>query len=114
MLPTRLSFITCNLWLTERWPARAPALERLLALFTPDVLCVQELQRPTQEFLDSVLAGHGRVRDPLPGWTTEGNIYWSSGIFDEIDHGAEDVGHLESERRLFWATWSSVPSTTTS
>ena len=52
MLPTRLSFITCNLWLTERWPARAPALERLLELFTPDVLCVQELQRPTQEFLD--------------------------------------------------------------
>ena len=103
MLPTRLSFITCNLWLTERWPARAPALERLLALFTPDVLCVQELQRPTQEFLDSVLAGHARVRDPLPGWTTEGNIYWSRAIFDGIEHGAEDVGHLESERRLFWA-----------
>ena len=51
MIPTRLSFITYNLWLTERWPARAPALERFLALFTPDVLCVQKLQRPTQEFL---------------------------------------------------------------
>ena len=58
MVPSRLSFITCNLWLTERWPARAPALEKFLALFTPDVLCVQELQRPTQEFLDRLLSEH--------------------------------------------------------
>lgn len=103
MIPARLSFITYNIWLTERWPARAPALERFLALFNPDVLCVQELQRTTQEFLDRILGGHDRVRDSLPGWTSEGNIYWSQAIFEEIEHGAEEVGHVEPERRLFWA-----------
>jgi endonuclease/exonuclease/phosphatase family metal-dependent hydrolase len=103
MVPCRLSFITYNLWLTERWPARAPAVEGFLALFTPDVLCVQELQHPTQEFLDSVLKEHDRVYDPFPGWTTEGNIYWSKAVFEKIEHGAEEVGHVEPERRLFWA-----------
>jgi endonuclease/exonuclease/phosphatase family metal-dependent hydrolase len=103
MIPTRLSILTCNIWLTERWPARAPALERLLKLFTPDVFCVQELQRPTQEFLDRILAGYARVHDPLPGWTNEGNIYWNDAIFEKLEHGAEEVGHVEPERRLFWA-----------
>jgi endonuclease/exonuclease/phosphatase family metal-dependent hydrolase len=103
MVPFRLSFITYNLWLTERWPARAPALERFLRLFTPDVLCVQELQGPTQDFLDGVLREHGRVRDAFSGWTNESNIYWSGDIFEEVEHGAEEVGHLEPERRMFWA-----------
>jgi mRNA deadenylase 3'-5' endonuclease subunit Ccr4 len=67
MFPTRLSIVTCTIWQTERWPARAPALEKFLTLFTPDVLCVQELQRPTQEFLDRVLAGYARVHDSFPG-----------------------------------------------
>ena len=103
MIPPRLSFMTCNLWLTERWPARAPALARLLDLFMPDVLCVQELQRATREFLDAQLHDHRRVDDPFPGWTNEGNIYWNRAIFERIEHGAEDVGHQEPERRLFWA-----------
>jgi len=103
LIPTRLSIITCNIWLTERWPARAPALERFLTLFTPDVLCVQELQRPTQEFLDRVLRGYGRVHDPLPGWTNESNIYWNESVLGEVEHGAEEVGHVEPERRMFWA-----------
>jgi len=103
MIPTRLSIITCNIWLTERWPARAPALERLLTLFTPDIFCVQELQRPTQEFLDRILSGYARVHDPLPGWTNESNIYWNAALLDEVEHGAEDVGHVEPERRMFWA-----------
>lgn len=103
MIPTRLSLITYNLWLTERWPARAPALEKFLTLFAPDVFCVQELQRPTQEFLDGVLTGHDRVRDPLPGWTNESNIYWRTALFECTEYGAEEVGHLEPERRMFWA-----------
>jgi endonuclease/exonuclease/phosphatase family metal-dependent hydrolase len=103
VVPTRLSFITYNLWLTERWPARAPALERFLSLFRPDVLCVQELQRPTQEFLDRVLSDHDRVRDSFGGWTSESNIYWRRDLFEEVEHGAEDVSQPERERRLFWA-----------
>jgi endonuclease/exonuclease/phosphatase family metal-dependent hydrolase len=103
MVPSRLSFITCNLWLTERWPARAPALERFLALFTPDVLCVQELQPSTREFLDRILNEHNRIHDPFPGWKNESNIYWSKAIFEKIEHGAEEVGQVEPERRMFWA-----------
>jgi hypothetical protein len=43
-----------------------------------------------------------RIRDELPGWSCEGNIYWHSGLFSEVEHGAEEIGMLESERRLFW------------
>jgi endonuclease/exonuclease/phosphatase family metal-dependent hydrolase len=110
MIPARLSFITYNIWLTERWPARAAALEHFLKLFTPDILCVQELQRPTQEFLDGLLKAHERVRDPFPGWTKESNIYWTDNIFQEIEHGAEEVGHLEPERRMFWVRLRLKPS----
>jgi endonuclease/exonuclease/phosphatase family metal-dependent hydrolase len=102
MVPTRLSLITYNLWLTERWPARAGALQRFLTLFAPDVLCVQELQRPTQEFVDAALQEHERVRDPFVGWTNESNIYWSKALFESVEHGAEDVGHPEPDRRMFW------------
>lgn len=110
MIPTRISLITYNLWLTHRWPARAPALERFLTLFTPDVLCVQELQRPTQEFLDRVLKEYDRVHDPFPGWTTESNIYWASTAFERVEQGAEEVGHFEPERRLFWVRLRVKPS----
>jgi len=110
MIPTRISLITYNLWLTQRWPARAPAFERFLTLFTPDVLCVQELQRPTQEFLDQILSGYARVHDPFPGWTTESNIYWASTAFERVEQGAEAVSHLEPERRLFWVRLRVKPS----
>lgn len=103
MVPTRLSFVTYNLWLTERWPERAPALEKFLKLFSPDVLCVQELQSATQQFIDGVLTEHDRVRDPFPGWASEGNIYWSKAIFERLEYGAEDIGQLEPQRRMFWA-----------
>ncbi len=103
MFPARLSIASYNIWVTERWPERAPALENFLRLFIPDILCLQELQRETQEFLDRTLPGHERVRDPLPGWTSEGNIYWNAALLDRVGHGAEDIGQPEKERRLFWA-----------
>ena len=102
MFPPRLSIITYNIWLEQRWPARAPALKKFLDLFAPDVFCVQELQAPTREFLDGVLREHDRVRDPFPGWMNESNIYWKSALFENAEHGAEAVGHLEPERRMFW------------
>jgi endonuclease/exonuclease/phosphatase family metal-dependent hydrolase len=49
------------------------------------------------------LAGYARVHDPLPGWTNEGNIYWNETILEKTEHGAEEVGHVEPERRMFWA-----------
>jgi endonuclease/exonuclease/phosphatase family metal-dependent hydrolase len=102
MLPIRLSFMTYNLWKTERWRARAPALEKFLALYAPDVLCVQELHRTTQKVLDKILREHDRVHDTFCGWTSESNIYWNTAFFKKVEHGAEEVGHLEPKRRMFW------------
>ena len=103
MIPPRISIVTYNLWMTERWPARAPALKNFLALFSPDILCLQELQAETQAFLDDLLKDHERVHDRLPGWTSEGNIYWKKTMFVGEAHGAEEIGQVEPERRLFWA-----------
>jgi endonuclease/exonuclease/phosphatase family metal-dependent hydrolase len=103
MFPIRLSFVTLNLWYTERWDARRPAVGAFLDQFRPDVLCVQELQPETRAFLDECLPGHRRVEDPFPGWANEGNVYWNDRLLVEVEHGAEDVGMLEPERRLFWA-----------
>jgi endonuclease/exonuclease/phosphatase family metal-dependent hydrolase len=101
--PIRLSFITYNLWNTERWEARRPALGEFVRVFRPDVLCVQELQPESRAFLDASLTGYDRVEDPFPGWTNEGNIYWNCRLLAEVEHGAEDVDIQEPERRLFWA-----------
>lgn len=103
MIPTRLSLVTYNIWLTQRWPARAAALGGFLKLFVPDIFCVQELQRPTQEFLDGALDRHDRVHDSFAGWTNESNIYWSKALFECAEYGAEEIGHIEPERRMFWA-----------
>jgi endonuclease/exonuclease/phosphatase family metal-dependent hydrolase len=106
--PIRLSFVTCNLWLTERWPARAPALQKFLSLFSPDVLALQELQPATRAFIDRVMPDHERIDDPFVGWTSEGNIYWRKGLLHRQDHGAEPVGHEEADRRLFWVRLSAA------
>jgi endonuclease/exonuclease/phosphatase family metal-dependent hydrolase len=103
MLPTRISFITYNIWNVERWSLREPALRKFLEIFGPDVLCLQELRRKSQQMIDQVLTGHERVRDRFVGWTSESNIYWRNTMFTEIEHGAEDVGIKEvGHRRLFW------------
>ena len=102
MHPLRLSIVTYNLWNTERWPERSQALNRFLDLFTPDILCIQELRDETRSFIDKVLPQHQRVDDDFPGWTCEGNIYWKSELLNEVEHGAEDIGMLEEHRRMFW------------
>lgn len=66
--PVRRSIVTYNLWGTERWPERAPALHEFCARCGPDVLCVQELTETTQTFLDEELPTHARVHDPGEGW----------------------------------------------
>lgn len=103
MAPIRLSIVSCNLWMTQRWAERAPAVEKFLELFRPDVFCVQELTPETQAFLDGVLKDHERVHDALAGWTVESNIWWNASLLERVEHGAEDLGQPEAERRLFWA-----------
>ena len=102
MFPVRVNVVTYNLWNTERWPARGPALARFLAHLRPDVFCVQELRPETRDFIDTRLPRHTRVDDPATGWHTESNIWWNTDLFELVGHGAVDIGHLEPDRRLFW------------
>lgn len=102
MTPLRVSVCTYNLWSTERWPAREPALRQFLERFAPDVLGVQELRPETRDCVDTVLAEHDRVVDDFAGWSHEGNLWWRRALFDCHAHGAEDFGSHEPARRLFW------------
>ena len=101
-LPARLSVISCNIWNTQRWPEREPALTAFVRTFNPDILCLQELRAETRDSLDEAMPEHQRVHDKFRGWTTQSTIYWRSESLLEVEHGAEDVGLLEKDRRLFW------------
>jgi endonuclease/exonuclease/phosphatase family metal-dependent hydrolase len=103
MVPLRISIVTYNIWLTQRWDVRAPALRGFLERFDPDILCLQELQQTSRDFIDAALASHRRVDDAHPGWTTESNIYWRDSLFTQVEHGSEDAGIPDGDRRLFWA-----------
>ena len=101
--PVRFSIVTYNIWNTQRWPQRAPALGLFLDRYGPDVLCVQELTLDTRAFLDERLVSHARVEDPFSGWATESNIWWRSDLFECLGHGAEDFDCVAyPDRRLFW------------
>lgn len=103
MFPLRVSMVTYNLWGSEKWPEREPALRLFGERYRPDVLCVQELTTESRACLDAVLPSHHRVEDPFTGWATEGNIWWSDELFDLVEYGAERFTTDEaSDRRMFW------------
>lgn len=103
MFPVRLSIVTYNLWGTERWLERSPALRQFCETYRPDVLGTQELSEQSRDLIDDVLPEHARVEDDFPGWTTEGNIWWNDRLFERVTHGAEDIGiEAPGDRRLFW------------
>ena len=103
MDPTRLSFVTYNLWNIQRWPERKAALRGFFRRFQPDVFCLQELRIETRDELDEALPDHRRVEDSFPGWMRESNIYWNKNLLQEVQHGAEDIGiGSDAYRRLFW------------
>lgn len=93
---------TYNLWATTLWPAREPALRAVLKQMQPDIIALQELRPQTRAVLDDALPHHARVTDSFYGWATEGNIYWSTELFELVEHGAHDIGIYETYRRLFW------------
>lgn len=102
--PTRLSFVTLNLWNVQRWKEREAAVRAFFNTYRPDVFCVQELRPETRKALDKFLPDYQRVDDPFPGWSRESNIYWNSRLLDKIEHGAADIGIASDENRaLFWA-----------
>ena len=103
MFPLRVSMVTYNLWGSEKWPEREPALRLFGERYRPDVLCVQELTTESRACLDAVLPSHHRVEDPFTGWATEGNIWWSDELFDLVEYGAERFTTDEaSDQRMFW------------
>lgn len=102
MHPLRISIVTYNIWLTQRWDVRAPALRGFLQTFDPDILCLQELQQTTRDFIDATLPGHRRVDDAHQGWMTESNIYWRDALFERVEHGDENAAIPDGNRRLFW------------
>jgi endonuclease/exonuclease/phosphatase family metal-dependent hydrolase len=103
MFPVRMSIVTYNLWGTERWLERSPALRHFCQTYRPDVMGVQELSSESRALIDEALPAHARVDDDFPGWTTEGNIWWDDQLFEHVVHGAEDIGiEATSDRRLFW------------
>ena len=103
MLPVRLSIVTYNLWGSERWPERAPALQHFCETYQPDIMGVQELTAEGRDVIDAALPRHARVDDDLQGWTTEGNIWWNTQVLELVEQGAEDAGfEVYQDRRLFW------------
>jgi endonuclease/exonuclease/phosphatase family metal-dependent hydrolase len=114
MLPVRLSFVTYNLWGTEHWPQRETALRLFLDRYKPDVVCVQELTPETGSVLDDVLPIHEHVHDDFIGWTTEGNIWWSTDLFELVEYGAEEFDiEAYPNRRLFWVRLRVIERSTT-
>jgi endonuclease/exonuclease/phosphatase family metal-dependent hydrolase len=114
MLPTRISLVTYNLWRTDRWPEREPALRLFFERYRPDIVCVQELTAETQETLDDVLPSHTRIDDPFTGWTTEGNIWWNTEFLQLVEYGAEAFGiEAYPDRRLFWVRLQVIDQPTT-
>jgi len=102
MYPFRFSLLTANLWNTELWDIRSPAVGKFLDMYRPDICCFQEVRDSTLRELDGFLPHHTRIDDTLPGWHREGNIYYRNPLFEEIGHGAVDLGMPETDRRMFW------------
>lgn len=93
---------TYNLWGVHRWPERADALRSYCELAAPDILCLQEFSEPAQQVTDAALPRHERVQDGFEGWRDQGNIYWSTDLFEKVEYGAVEVGQQNPLRRLFW------------
>ncbi|GAA2814958.1 endonuclease [Kribbella solani] len=93
--------MTYNLWSEFYLDERRAALESLFTIRPPDLLAVQELRPVTRDLLDEVLPEHDRI-DGEAGWATQSNLWWRRDLFTKLDHGAEDVGILSPDARLFW------------
>lgn len=63
----RLSIVPYNLWNTECWPQATEALNKSLDLFTPDILCIQELRKKIQSFIDKIMPMYQCVDDKFTG-----------------------------------------------
>lgn len=102
MSPNTFVAQTHNLW-GDAWATeRGPALARLYALRAPDLLATQELRPWSRDVLDDAMPQHERVHDDFRGWGSQSNLWWRRDLFDRLEHGAEDVGIIDADARLFW------------
>ena len=109
-----VTVMTWNVWKLggelHWWEERRPGIEKVVSNFEPDVLCVQELSPQCRDAVDEVLQQkHRRIDDGFEGWVSESNIWYNATIFEEVEHGHEDIGNAQPDkvgaqhRRLFWA-----------
>ena len=100
---SNFSFVamTYNLWADFHLDNRRDALTAFFTIRPPDLLAVQELRPSTRKLLDDALPDHDRV-DGTAGWETQSNLWWRRDLFTPIESGAEDVGILSPDARLFW------------
>lgn len=101
---TGLTFIaqTHNVWGDAHAAERTPSLRALYERRAPDLLATQELRGWSRDVLDAAMPHHARVDDDFPGWERQSNLWWDTRLFSEVEHGAEDVGILDENARLFW------------
>lgn len=101
---TRTTFVaqTHNLWGDHAADRRQDALSALYNRRQPDLLATQE-QRPwSREVIDAALVDHDRIDDDFAGWSTQSCLWWRRDLFRYVEHGADDVGILSPDARLFW------------
>lgn len=104
MTLTHTTFVaqTHNLWGDHAAEQRRASLQALYRTRAPDLLGTQE-QRPwSRQLIDDAMPTHDRVQDDFAGWARQSCLWWRRDLFDYVDHGADDVGILAADARLFW------------
>ncbi|SEE30445.1 hypothetical protein [Ruania alba] len=93
---------THNLWGDHVAEQRRAPLDAMYRHRQPDLLATQE-QRPwSRDLIDDAMPEHSRVNDEFPGWATQSCLWWRRDLFEYVEHGADDVGILAPDARLFW------------
>jgi endonuclease/exonuclease/phosphatase family metal-dependent hydrolase len=94
--------MTYNLWGDTHASQREPALRQFLRTRQPDLLATQELRPWSRAVVDEELNRCSRVHDSFEGWSHQSNLWWRDSLFECLDFGADDVGILDKNARLFW------------
>ena len=98
----RFTLMTQNLWNTIQWDLRKDCVRSFFQLYSPDILCLQEVRPQLLDWIDETLPEHSRIHDSFIGWSNEGSIYFRKSMFSEIEHGEVFLDMPEPDRRLFW------------
>lgn len=98
----RFTVMTQNLWNTIKWEERKDCVRSFFQLYSPDILCLQEVRPELLSWIDESLPAYNRVKDDFIGWSNEGSIYYNASMFSEVEHGEVFLDMPEPDRRLFW------------